>query len=141
MPQEKAIYQLAVRTTVQVLSGGAVLMGALVAWGGPGRFATASLATARLVPGGAYAWAAAIAGGGIFTCAGIAARWRRPVVCAGLAWQGAWYAFLDLSLWTTALHDPTTPLIGAVVYAMLAALCAVLYAAGHELHAREAPPP
>lgn len=128
------MYQLAVRTTVRVLAGGALLMSGLLTLGGPARFATPSLATARLVPGGVYAWAALIGIAGATTWTGIALGWRRPVVTTGLALLAVWAAFLDLSLWIQVIQEPTTPLTGAVVYAMLTAVSLILYSAGHELH-------
>jgi hypothetical protein len=63
---------------------------------------------------------------------------------AGLAAQGAWFAFFDLSLWITAANDPATPLIGCGAYLMVAFVCGVLYGGGHGLvaaqHAEEDPP-
>jgi hypothetical protein len=135
MPAEKAVYKLAVRSAVRTFATGAVVMGALVAWGGPGRFAVPALETARLVPGGAYTWAGLIAAGGLVCWAGIAMHWCRLVVCTGLALQFLWFLFFDVSLWLTAFADPATPVTGPVVYALLAVVCLILYSAGHQLHA------
>jgi hypothetical protein len=137
MPQEKAIYQLATRTIIRTLSGSAILMGALMAWGGPRRFSAPAFETARAVPGGVYTWAVAATASGVISWAGIWRGWRRPIVGVGLACQGGWYAFLDVSLWLTATADPTVPLAGPVVYALVAVICLILYSAGHELHALE----
>lgn len=135
MPMERFVYQLTVRLIVQVLSGGAVAMGLGAAIGGPERFSSASLATARLVPGGVYTWSALIAVGGLIALIGVALHWRRRVVMTGLAWQASWYAFFDVSLWTAVFRDPRAGMTGAVVYLMLAVVCVILYVAGHELMA------
>lgn len=133
MPAEKFIYQLTVRTSMYVLSIGAVLLGAALGWGGPSRFATPSLATARIVPGGPYTWGALIAVGGAIALVGAVSGRHRDIVMIGIAWQGSWYLFFDVALWTTAAQDPQTPLMGCFVYAMLAVICGVLYAGGHRL--------
>lgn len=135
--RERVVYQGAVRAIIKTLSASAILMGALMAWGGPGRFSAPAFETARAVPGGVYTWAVAVTVGGVISWAGIWHGWRRSIVGAGLACQGGWYAFLDVSLWLTAAADPTVPLTGPVVYALAAVTCLILYSAGHELHALE----
>lgn len=135
MPLEKLVYQLTVRLTIKLVAAGSAAIGAGITLGGPGRFKVPALATAALIPGGCYTWAVAIAFAAALTFAGMAKGWQRHVVMAGLAGQGAWFAFFDMSLWVTAWNDPSAPLTGPCVYLMLAVICAVLYAAGHTLEA------
>lgn len=132
-PYQALIYRLTTRTIIVLISVCAVLLAAGIAWGGPHRFAVPSLAAAGLIPGGCYAWAALIGISGLTTLAGIAAGWRRRVVIAGTIGQGLWFAFFDVALWTTALQDDRTPLIGCWVYLMLAIVCGVLAVGGHRL--------
>lgn len=135
MPAEKFVYQLTLRLIVQVMSVGAVGIGVGAAIGGPERFSSPSLATARLIPGGVYTWAALITVGGLITLTGVCLHWKRLVVMIGLAWQGCWYLFFDVSLWTAAFRDPRAGMTGAMVYLMLSVVCVVLYVGGYELKA------
>jgi hypothetical protein len=145
VPLAKLVYQDTVRATVEAFAVGAIALGAGIAYGGPARFVAPSLATARAMPGGCYTWAAAIGGSGLLTLAGARLGWRRHVVMSGLAVMGMIYLFFDVSLWVTAVQDPTTPLTGCVVYLMVAVVCGVLYGGGHGLiaaqHAEEEQPP
>lgn len=134
MPQRAmaAIYQMGVRTVVQVLALVALLFGFAIIIGGGGRFAGPSFATARQLPGGYLTWGLLAMGVGGFTL--FSSRdWHRRWVMLGLAADSVLFFFFTVSLALTAANDPHVPFTGIVAYGGYSALCAVSYVVGHEL--------
>lgn len=110
---------------------GLLLGGALVA-GGPDRFSSRALATAREVPGGHLTWGVLAAALGAAMLAASTARMRRAVA-AGASALACWHGFFAATLGFSAFQDPRAGITGAITYSGLAALGCVLAAAVREV--------
>jgi hypothetical protein len=132
-PYRLVTYRFATRATTLALASGGTFLGVAMILGGPERFSSPGFATARLVPGGVYAWGGMLAAAGAVTLLGIHLQWARRTVMAGMALEGCWFAFFALTLAIAALHDPKVAVTGPVIYALVSMICAIEFQAGRGL--------
>lgn len=125
------VYVLAFRLLSRGYALLGVLLGTALIAGGPDRFSSRALATARDVPGQQLTWGAIAAAAGAVTVAASVLRLRRLVEAGAMVLIG-WHLFFALSLGLSAAHDPRAGLTGAVTYTGLAGLGCVLVAALRE---------
>jgi hypothetical protein len=119
-----AVYVMIVRLTSRCLGIGGVGLGVAMLAGGPRRFASASLASARQVPGQQVTWGLIAFGlGVVILAAGHWHAWLLLQVSTSLL--GTWCLFFATSIAISAAHDPDSGVIGVVTYTMVFGICTI----------------